>query len=84
MNWETHLLRIGSLGENGEELGPVDLAGLLLDTDVEEQVNRSAVLSVSTFKGRSCLVAFLVLPPPNHFRDMRNFNVSLSPNGLIA
>lgn len=51
LSWETHLLWLGSLGENGEELGDKDLAGLWLDTGVEEHANHGAALSVSTFKG---------------------------------
>lgn len=49
-NWETHLLWIGSLGESWDELGNVDLAGVLLDVGVEGQGNHSATLSASKFK----------------------------------
>lgn len=49
---------------------------------MEEQVNHSAILSVSKF---NCLVAFLVLPPSGHSQDMRNaFPFLPFPNGLVA
>ena len=49
-NWETRLLRIGSLGESWDELGNVELAGVLPDPGVEERGNHSVILTASKFK----------------------------------